>query len=832
MVKNLKSPRCPSGSLLAARLPLMLVIMLAGILAGCRQQQEEASRLEVPGIRENVEVIRDPYGINHIYAGNEHDLFFAQGYLAARDRLFQFEVWRRQATGTVAEILGERELNRDIGTRLFAYRGDLEEDFGMYHPRGSAIIRAYTDGVNAYIEEALANPDSLPVEFRALGILPGKWTPDVVISRHQGLLGNSDEELDIGRAVAAIGEEAVKSLLWFHPKEPSLELAPGIDAEALSEDILELYNAYRRPVSFEPEDLDPDFPGSSMAMGNPRVPKEPRNHLNRTGPIAATDGWAQPTADSLSIGSNNWVVAGQRTASGLPVMANDPHRRISVPSLRYMVHLVAPGWDVIGGGEPEIPGVSIGHNPHGAWGLTVFRTDGEDIYVYDTDPANPDRYRYREGWEEMETLRESIPVKGREPEEVTLKYTRHGPVLYQDTLRNKAYAMRCAWLEPGGAPYLASLRMDQARTWEEFREACNYSHIPGENMVWADTAGNIGWQAVGIAPIRRNFSGLVPVPGDGSHEWDGYLPIVEKPHALNPENGYIATANQNVTPAEYGRWDAIGYTWSDPFRGDRIEEVLGGGKPLGLEEMMALQTDYLSLPAREVVPYLEGAEFSGRAAAARELLSGWDYRLEPESVAAAIYVAWENQIRAAAYEQFVPDAAKPFLGSLQLERVLQWVREPQPRFGNATKRDAFLKEAFESAVAGLEERLGADMSQWQYGQPKLKHITIRHPLSGVLPDSRESLDLGPLPRGGNGYTPGSTGNNLNQSSGATFRLVVPVGDWDRARAMNSPGQSGDPDSPYYGNLFEEWAKDQYFQLYYSRDSILEHADSRLLLQPE
>ncbi|MDC6353420.1 MULTISPECIES: penicillin acylase family protein [unclassified Robiginitalea] len=824
MEKLPNSPRLAYRRLLKALQPVVGAVLLMATLTACRQEREAGPIIS--GIQEDVEVVRDPYGINHIYAKNEHDLFFAQGYLAARDRLFQFEIWRRQATGTVAEILGERELQRDIGTRLFAYRGDLEEDFGVYHPRGSAIIRAYTDGVNAYIDEALADPESLPLEFRALGILPGKWTPDVVISRHQGLLGNSDEELAIGRAVAAIGEEAVKSLLWFHPKEPDLQLADGIDAASLSEDILKLYNAYRKPVRFEPEDLDPGFPGSSMAFGSSG------EHLNGSDPVAEPVGLELPVSDSLSIGSNNWVVAGERTASGLPVMANDPHRRISVPSLRYMVHLVAPGWDVIGGGEPEIPGVSIGHNPHGAWGLTVFRTDGEDIYVYDTDPENPDRYRYREGWEEMETIRESIPVKGREAEDVTLKYTRHGPVLFQDTLRNKAYAMRCAWLEPGGAPYLASLRMDQARTWEEFREACNYSHIPGENMVWADTAGNIGWQAVGIAPIRPNFSGLVPVPGDGSHEWDGYLPIVEKPHALNPDKDFIATANQNVTPPEYDRWDAVGYSWSDPFRGDRIEEVLGREKPLDLKEMQALQTDYLSFPARELTPYLQGLELSGRAAEAREQLSGWDYRLEPESVAAAIYVAWENRIREAAHEQFVPEAAKPHIGSLQLERILQWVREPGPRFGGPTGRNAFLREAFELAVEGLEQRLGADMSQWQYGQPKMKHIRIRHPLSGLLPDRRESLDLGPLSRGGNGYTPGSTGNNMNQSSGATFRLVVPVGDWDRARAMNSPGQSGDPDSPYYGNLFEAWARDQYFPLYYSRDSILKHADARMVLQPE
>ena len=787
-------------------LPFILLV----ILLSCRESVQNSHRLQ--GITQTVEVIRDPFGINHIYAQNENDLFFTQGYLAAKDRLFQFEVWRRQATGTVAEILGERELKRDIGTRLFKYRGDLEEEFNYYHERGSGIIRAFTEGVNAYIEEARQNPDGLPPEFRALGILPEKWTPEVVISRHQGLLGNINEELSTGRAVAAIGEEQVKSLMWFHPREPDLTLGEGIDAAALSENILELYNAYRKPVAFERQDVVEAYRGTSVETALMRAMPQ--------------------KADSLALGSNNWVVRPELMANGNALMANDPHRRVAVPSLRYMAHLVAPGWDVIGGGEPEIPGISIGHNPHGAWGLTVFRTDGEDLYVYETKPENPNQYRYQGNWEEMEVIREAIPVKGKADHAVELKYTRHGPVVFEDKNRHRAYAVRCAWLEPGGAPYLASLRMDQATTWEEFREACNYSHIPGENMVWADTAGNIGWQAVGIAPVRKNFSGMVPVPGDGRYEWEGYLPIVEKPSSLNPESGFIATANQNVTPGDYTHWEAIGYSWSDPYRGDRIEEVLGKEGPFDLEAMKSLQVDYLSLPARELVPHLKGLSLDGQADAARALLMDWDFRLEPESVAAAIYVAWENAIGDLADQRFIPESAKEHLRWLQLERILQWIREPGTQFPTAEARDEFLKEAFERGLSELTDRLGPDMGQWEFGQEALKHIKISHPLSGLVADSlSQGWDLGPVPRGGNGYTPGSTGNNFNQSSGATFRVIVPVGDWDRALGINSPGQSGDPESPYYDNLFDLWARDGYFPMYYSRDSIVKHADSRWVLQP-
>lgn len=792
--------------------------LLILVLVSCRKSEEGV--LRVPGLEESVEVVRDPYGINHIYAQNQADLFFAQGYLAAQDRLFQFEVWRRQATGTVAEILGESELKRDIGTRLFKYRGSMTEEMQYYHEDGIEIIEAYTKGVNAYIEQVLASPESLPIEFKALGILPEKWTPEVVISRHQGLLGNIQEELAVGRAVARLGTEAVKSLLWFHPKTPDLTLQEGIDKEGLFEDILGLYEAYRRPVTFRAEHLLEAYRSTPAETAL----------LQRVMPDLPYHKKVQE--DSLSIGSNNWVVDGAKMANGKPLMANDPHRRVAVPSLRYMVHLVAPGWNVIGGGEPEIPGISIGHNGFGAWGLTVFETDGEDLYVYDTHPDNPNQYRYQGQWEEMEIIQERIPVKGQEPYTATLKYSRHGPVVFEDTLRHKAYAVRCAWMEPGGAPYLASLRMDQADSWESFREACTYSHIPGENMIWADADGDIGWQAVGIAPVRTNFSGMVPVPGDGRFEWDGYLPIEEKPHVSNPASGYIATANQNVTPETYTRWDAIGYTWADPFRGQRIDEVLSSGTKLAMDEMKELQTDYTSLPARRLVPYLANLPLGGSAKEAYAYFQDWDYALTPNSIPAAIYVSWENAIKERAHRDFVPDEAKRYIGGLQLERILQWVDAPEQQFGSDALRDEFLRQSFEAAVDYLGERLGSQMEQWHYGQQGLKHIELKHALSAAVSDSlRPELDLPSLPRGGNGYTPGSTGNNYNQSSGATFRIIVPVGDWDQALGINSPGQSGDPQSPYYQNLYELWARNQYIPLWYSRDSIVKYADTKSTLQP-
>ena len=416
---------------------------------------------------------------------------------------------------------------------------------------------------------------------------------------------------------------------------------------------------------------------------------------------------------------------------GNTYMANDPHRKVAVPSLRYMVHLNAPGWDVIGGGEPEIPGISIGHNNFGAWGLTVYSTDGEDLYIYDLNPDNHRQYRHNNKWVDMHSITEPIQVKDQADVEVQLNYSLHGPITLIDTIGLKAYAVKCAWLEPGGSPYLASLRMDQAKSWEEFRAACNYSHIPGENMIWADKEGNIGWQAVGIAPVRNNFSGLVPVPGDGAYEWDGYLPIIEKPNNFNPAKGFIATANQNVTPESYTHWNAIGYTWSDPFRGNRIDEVLSPNDSLTLEDLTSLQVDYLSLPARALTPMLLEIPFQGHNNKAKSMLKDWDYRLDAHSIEAAIYVAFERALEQLAHELLVPTEVQSFITRINLTKLIGWLSEPTSEiFGSTPEntRTALLTQAFQRGIESLTQKLGPDMTQWQYGQVKLKHTYLEHAL--------------------------------------------------------------------------------------------------------
>lgn len=757
--------------------------------------------LTLPGLRRPVEILRDRHGIAHIYAANEEDLFFAQGFSAARDRLFQLEIWRRQATGTVAELLGPREVARDAGTRLFRFRGDMAKELAHYHPRGARIVGAFVRGINAWV--ALAERDStlVPLELRLLGAKPGRWTPDVVISRHQGLLGNAEEELRYGRAVAALGADVVRQIAWFEPHQPDLTLHAPVDSAALAEPILDRYRAFRAPLRFESSDLADTL----------------------------------PDAGARDAGSNNWVVSGRLSASGAPMMANDPHRAQSVPSLRSWVHLVAPGWNVVGGGEPAIPGVSIGHNEHGAWGLTIFGTDAEDLLVYRTDRADHRRYRYRGRWERMRELRERIAVKGRPDTTVELRYTRHGPVVYEDTVRHLAWVVRAAWLEPGSAPYLASLRMNQARTWEEFRAACAYSYIPAENMVWADRAGNIGWQAVGIAPVRRGWSGMVPVPGDGRFEWGGYLPVLDRPNAFNPASGWIATANNELAGRAYGHPEALGHLWADPYRWQRIAEVLGAGRKLTVEDMARLQTDYLSLPARELVPLLAPlAAADVRVEEARRSLLAWDRVLAPASVAAGIYQAWYRRLEANAARTHMTERARAHFPSVSTRRVVGWLTGPAPTAtGDArATRDSLVLVSLAQAVDDLVRRFGPDSARWVYGQEGYKHALIRHPMSAaVAPRLRARLDVGPAPRGGDGNTVGATGSSDNQTTGASFRIVADAADWERTLGTNTPGQSGDPDSPHYRDLFPLWAEDRFFPVPFARAAVEAMTQGRTVLLP-
>ncbi len=781
-----------------------------------------ATSLRVPGLRAAVTLLRDSAGIVHIRAANEHDLFFAQGYSAARDRLFQLELWRRQATGTMAEALGPRWVARDRASRLLKYRGSMASELAHYHPRGASIITAFTDGVNAWIAQVQRDPTLMPPELIWLGITPGRWTPAIVVSRHNALAANARDELATARAVRAIGDAAVLRRRTFEPAPTRLALDSAVAhlLDVVSDTaVLAAYDGARNVPVFRADEI----------LASVRRRPNPSGAVDDTGRVngAEPERWE----------SNNWVVDGSRTASGKPIVANDPHRTIATPSLRYMVHLSAPGWDVIGGGEPAIPGVAIGHNQVGAWGLTIFGLDAEDLYVYDTETSDARTYRYAGRTERMREIIDTIRVKDASPRVVTLRFTRHGPVLYEDAATHRAVALRGAWLEVGGAPYLASLRIDQAKNWNEFRSALTFARMPALNWVWGDTSGAIGWQSAGIAPIRRTWDGLMPVPGDGRYEWQGFLPIAQLPHAASPTINVFGTANAFNVPANYAHVDAVARTWAEPWRLRRLTEVLDTLRGATVAAMAQLQHDETAVAARQLVPLLRNVEFtSPLAKAARDSLLHWNGVLSATSLGAAIYAVWERRLASHTADMALPLPVRSIMRTVPLSRMVDWLVSADSVLGGGdmpgTARDFLLFRSFNEAVQDLSRRFGQELTAWTYGSAKLHHVRIAHPLDAVVNDSLKGvLSPGPLPRGGYANTLNATGNADNQTAGASLRVVIDLADWEKAIATNTPGQSGDPRSAHYRDLFALWARGEYVPLPYSRAAVDRRTERREVLRP-
>jgi penicillin G amidase len=543
------------------------------------------------------------------------------------------------------------------------------------------------------------------------------------------------------------------------------------------------------------------------------------------------------------------VISGNRTATGRPILASDPHRALTVPSLRYLVHVSGPSFDVIGGGEPALPGISLGHNGQVAFGLTIFPVDQEDLYVYQTDPVTGASYRYGDSWVPMEIVPEVIPVRGAAPVSVELKFTRHGPVLHEDREHGAAFAVRAAWLEPGMAPYLAGLALMRAQDWPSFQAAVRSWRSPGENLVYADAGNNIGWQPAALVPVRPNWSGLLPVPGDGRYEWAGFLTAADLPAVVNPERGWIATANQrNVDASEVGGVQ-VGFEWETPFRFERIREVLGSTRTATVAESADLQNDYLSRPARELCALLRDVNWAdARAASAARLLTDWDQVLAPDSAAAALFEVWlRRQLRpellATVLAPSVPADGLPSALGLMAGRVnctgdaridLALIEGLRTSPAGAALAAATLERTLVAAMSQLEDLLGPDPATWNWGD--LHTADLVHPLArtGQLSRTDPLVALGPQPRGGSGDTVGSApyrAGSFTQNTGASLRLVIDVGSWDNSVAMNSPGQSGNLASPHYADLYQAWARGDNVPLLYTRDRIEAVAQHRLLLRP-
>ena len=783
--------------ILAAMMSLLLAVIATGQPAAktdspealLAKSKESLARLDgefkLTELREPVEVLRDRWGIAHIYAKNTHDLFFAQGFVAAQDRLFQIDLWRRQAAGEMAEAFGPSMIEADQFARLMKYRGDMDAEWTSYSPDTKEIASAFTAGINAAIDSF---GDKLPVEFRILGIKPKKWKPEDVLGRMSGIYmsQNFRNEIQRARLIGAVGLEKAR---WLAPVDPYRAYVPALgtdDLKACDSRILASYEAATKTLSIRP---------------------------------AKTE-------------SNNWVVSGSRSTSGKPHLASDPHRAIALPSLRYMVHLHAPGWNVIGSGEPSLPGVAIGHNERIAWGFTIIGVDQADFFVEETNANNPTEYKVGAQWESMRRVREVIAVKGEKDREVEVRYTRHGPVVYQDLKRQKAYALKWVGNEPGGAAYLASLAVDRARDQKTFLEALERWKIPGLNFVYADVDGNIGWIAAARTPVRSKHDGLLPVPGNGGYEWSRYLAVRELPQSFNPKDGWLATANHNILPDDYGH--RIGHEFAAPYRFLRIRQSLAVRDKWDLDGFRAIQHDDRSLPGLALARLLRNIDLKDDELATQaKRLMEWDGRLNVESKAGSLYAIWLRALQDAVYARQVPKELVSIATSLGgLPTMLAALETADPLwFGKdaTATRDKLLRDSFAKAVEQWKKLPTEQQERWG----ALHTVTFHHPLASKDAAIAKAFDVGPFERSGDGNTPNNTRHNdkYQQIHGATYRHLIDLADWDRAQATSAPGQSGQPGSPHYGDLAPLWAKGEYFPLAYSRTKVDSVTTHRLTLKP-
>ena len=758
--------------------------------------------VNLAGARAPIEIIEDELGVPHVRAASKHDAFFGQGYLVARDRLFAMDIDYRREMGRMAEAFGPRFVAADKAARLFHYRGDIDAELAAIPPDVLECARGYVAGVNARIDELAADPAQLPLEYGILGISPLRWNiPDLVRRRGLGM-GDADDEVRRAQLQARGLLDAEQLAAPLRPAW-SFTVPEGLDVAAVSEADLGILDPAARPVPFD-------------AIQEVSISPEPEG-------------------DRFALGSNAWTISPSRSATGRPILANDPHLGIGGASPRHMIHMTAPGLDVIGAGAPGLPGIMQGHTDRFAFGRTNFHIDQTDLFILRTNEGDPGRYWHKGKWKAFETFEDEIIVKGAPPERVTLRYADGRPIVSQDGARNRAVALATVSMLPGANMRFAIIAINLATDWASLQQALKL-HVSPTNLHYADIDGNTGWQTIGFTPRRPKHDGLFPAPGDGDFDWTGLLPIKDMPHVYNPPEGWFASANQMNLPAGYPYHERIiSFTWSDPYRYDRCAEVLRSQPKHRIEDSIALQHDVQSLPARALLKLLPES-LSAEAAPAAAMLRRWDCGIEADSAAALLFEMVMVALSADFRDRVVPAAAKDLIPTVNLSEMLRILGAPDKRLGDdpAAARDALIDSALAAGWTKAVELGGADPAKWQWGD--LHRVTIAHPLASSIPAIAAAFPKIEGGRsGGDGTTPMARGFNsrrgFNVSHGASYLFVADVGAWDNSRFLLLPGQSADPRSPRYRDFYPKWLAGAMQPLWFSKAAVDRHAVGRTMLAP-
>lgn len=766
---------------LGGLLALLLVTVVGTFLWLRTSLPQLEGEAVLAGLEAEVTVSRDSDGIVRIQAGSDLDAYRALGYLHAQDRLWQMDFMRRSGAGRLSEVVGAPTIRIDKIMRTLGLYGVAAASFEQLTPEVRGAIEAYTAGVNAYIETA---GGAWPLEFNLLRYEPEPWKPadSLVWSRLMAiqLSGNWRSELQRARLQSFLKPEQIRALWPDYPADAPVALA-GLERKAA---------------------LDP-----LKALPWPLAPKD---------------------------ASNSWVLSGARTTTGKPILANDPHLSLDAPGLWYLVDIQTPGGRLRGASAPGVPFVILGQNEEVAWGFTTTHSDTQDLFVEKLDPEQPDHYLTPEGARAFETREEIIKVKGQEDVVLTVRSSRHGPIL--DELADpEEFASAAETAQAEGASVVAlawpALRDDdlipqaiygfnKARNWSEFLAASRFFHAPQQNIVYADRAGEIGLIVPGRVPIRARGDGRVPVPGStDDYAWTGFIPFEELPQGSNPESGLYVVANNKIVDDDYPH--LITADWPSQYRAARIQEVLEPLDKSSLEQSLELQNDILSGPARQLMPRLRETEpQSERAREALTLLAAWDFRMDRNRPEPLIYANWLNKLNAALIED---ELGAEFDGFRRpktelVARILS--AEPaSPWCDNVgtDKREGCaeaLSSSLEQALAELTESFGEDLSAWRWGDAH--RAPLPHPILSRIPLVSGLFDIGvetdggseTVKRAGVSYR-GSIEKRFNDRHGAGYRAVYDLADSENSRFMISTGQSANPLSPHYGSFAERWRDGEY-----------------------
>lgn len=800
---------------LALWLSLSVLTMPAyrgGALASSAEAEAKASEMAVAGLRGNVTVRRDRLAIPYIEASNLDDLYIAQGYVAASDRLWQMDLLRRTARGELSEILGSAALEEDKRHRAFRFGPLAQQMVERLSPPMRAALEAYAKGVNAFIESLDAV--ALPPEFRVLQYKPRPWTPadSLVISKLLAETLTTSWPIDMMRAALA-GLPADRRAELLPRTSPLDVLVVGSD-ESVRSGSAKSGSAQDRPTESGRLVAEAEMMGEVA-----RVSDVMRRSLERIGLYS----------EDLAA-SNNWVVSGRLSVTGKPLLANDPHLSPSAPSIWYMVHLTAPGLHVAGVTIAGEPGVIIGHNDHIAWGITNVEADVEDLYAEKFDGINSRRYLTPGGWREAEVSREVIAVRkspadpATQPTEFNVTVTRHGPVILEkDGLR---YALSWPALDPASNEIEVYYFINRAQDWQEFRAALSrYMGFP-LNIVYADVEGHIGYWAAGRYPVRKTGRGSLPYDGSsGEGDWQGYVPFEATPHVYDPPSGLIITANNRTIGTDYPYY--ITDNWAPPYRARRIYDLLTSRKKLSVEDFRTIQADTYSFPdaafLAEIVKL--GRPLESASPEWREVLAafaGWDAMLAPDSQAMALCVtmraAFQRRVLAGAIGEEVARKYNWANAGTFFDRIIR----TRPREWLPTGFDSYealLLASYKDAIDTLTRRLGPDRSRWTWG--RLTQVRFQHPLASA-PLVGAQFEIAPFPQNGGGQA-------VNRGASVSMRFLADLSDWDNTRQGVPLGESGNPASPHWKDQLESWRSMTPPTFPFNKDAVAAAAKETLIL---